>query len=147
MSQRAATIESLPMAFEVVKVMQANGLDWGEGYRPLGRQAIAEILEDRMSAAIDAYLDGLGADDAPDRRNGSYRRHLLTELGDIELNVPRTRRYSPVEVVRAYARRAPELDRVILAGFVLGGRQYPFPADTEQLTLPQGTSTDCYSVV
>jgi len=120
MSQRTATIESLPMAFEVVKAMQADGLDWDEGYRPLGRQAIAEILEDRMSAAIDAYLDGLGADDAPDRRNGFYRRHLLTELGDIELNVPRTRHYSPVEVVRAYARRAPELDRVILAGFVLG---------------------------
>jgi transcriptional regulator with XRE-family HTH domain len=120
MPQQAATIESLPMAFEVVKAMQADGLDWGEGYRPLGRQAIAEILEDRMSAAIDAYLDGLGTDDAPDRRNGFYRRHLLIELGDIELNVPRTRHYSPVEVVRAYARRAPELDRVILAGFVLG---------------------------
>lgn len=39
MPQRAATIESLPMAFEVVKEMQAGGLDWGEGYRPLGRRA------------------------------------------------------------------------------------------------------------
>ena len=47
-------------------------------------------------------------------------RHLLTELGDIELDVPRTRRYSPVEVLRAYARRTREIDRVILAGFVLG---------------------------
>ena len=34
----------------------------------------------------------LEADDAADRRNGYYQRHLLTELGDIELNVPRTRR-------------------------------------------------------
>ena len=25
-----ATIESLPMAFEMVKAMQAEGLDWGE---------------------------------------------------------------------------------------------------------------------
>ncbi len=32
MPQRAATIESLPAAFEVVKAMQADGLDWGEGY-------------------------------------------------------------------------------------------------------------------
>ena len=31
-----------------------------------------------------------------------------------------TRRYSPTEVVRAYARRTREVDRVILAGFVLG---------------------------
>jgi transposase-like protein len=61
----------------------------------------------------------LEADDAADRRNGYYQRHLLTELGDIELNVPRTRRYSPVEVIRAYARRTPEIDRVILSAFVL----------------------------
>jgi len=120
MSQRAATITSLPMAFEVVKAMQAEGLEWGEGYRPLGRRALQEIIEDQMAAAIDRYLDQLDADDAADRRNGYYRRHLLTELGDIELNVPRTRRYSPVEVIRAYARRTPQIDRVILAGFVLG---------------------------
>jgi transposase-like protein len=47
-------------------------------------------------------------------------RHLLTELGDIELDVPRTRRYSSTEVVRAYAGRTREIDWVILAGFVLG---------------------------
>jgi transposase-like protein len=108
------------MAFEIVKAMQADGLDWSEGYRPLGRQALQEIIEDQMSAAVDLYLDQLTADDAADRRNGYYRRHLLTELGDIELSVPRTRRYSPVEVLRAYARRTREIDRVILAGFVLG---------------------------
>jgi putative transposase len=120
MSQRAATITSLPMAFEVVKAMQAEGLDWSEGYRPLGRRALEEIIEGQMATAVERHLDQLGADDAADRRNGYYRRHLLTELGDIELNVPRTRRYSPVGVVRAYARRAPQIDRVILAGFVLG---------------------------
>ena len=49
MPQQAATIESLPMAFEVVKTMQADGLDWGEGYRPLGRQALAGIIEGRMA--------------------------------------------------------------------------------------------------
>lgn len=120
MSQRAATITSLPMALEVVKAMQGDGLEWGEDYRPLGRQALEEIIEGQMAAAVDRYLDQLDADDAADRRNGYYRRHLLTELGDIELGVPRTRRYSPTEVIRAYARRTREIDRVILAGFVLG---------------------------
>lgn len=120
MSQQAATIESLPMAFEMVKAMQADGLEWGEGYRPLGRQALEEIIEQQMAKAVEAYLEQIAGDDVADRRNGYYRRHLLTELGDIELNVPRTRRYSPVEVLRAYARRTPEIDRVILAGFVLG---------------------------
>ena len=120
MSQQAATIESLPVAFEIVKAMQADGLDWSEGFRPLGRQAVAAIIERQMAQAVDLYLDQLEADAAADRRNGYYRRHLLTELGDIELNVPRTRRYSPVEVIRAYARRTRELDRVILSAFVLG---------------------------
>jgi putative transposase len=120
MSQQAATITSLPMAFEMVKAMQAEGLEWGEGYRSLGRQALAEVIEDQMAMAVDRYLDQLEAGDGPDRRNGHYPRHLLTTLGDIELRVPRTRRYSPTGVLRAYARREAEIDRVILAGFVLG---------------------------
>lgn len=120
MSQRAATIQSLPMAFEVVKAMQADGLEWDEDYRPLARQALAEIIEDQMASAVDRHLEGLDAEDAADRRNGYYRRHLLTTLGDIELSVPRTRRFTPTQVLRAYARRTPEIDRVMLAGFVLG---------------------------
>ena len=47
MPQRTATIESLPMAFAAVKEMRADGLEWGEGYRPLGRQALAEIIQGR----------------------------------------------------------------------------------------------------
>ncbi len=90
MPQHAATIESLPIAFALVKEMQADGLDWGEGYRPLGRRALSEIIEGRMSEAVDHWLDGLDASAMRDRRNGFYRRHLLSELGDIELCVPRT---------------------------------------------------------
>jgi transposase-like protein len=55
-----------------------------------------------------------------DRRNGCYTRWLLTELGLIELAVPRTRTCSARKVVRAYARRAKDIDRMILACFVLG---------------------------
>ena len=57
MSQRTATIESLPMAFEVVKAMRADGLEWGEGYRPLGRQALAEIIQGRMAEAVGVSED------------------------------------------------------------------------------------------
>ena len=120
MPQRTATIESLPMAFALVKEMQADGLEWGEGYRPLGRAALAEIIQGRMAEAVDHWLDGLDGMATRDRRNGSYRRHLLSELGAIELRVPRTRRFCPTEVLKSYARRGPEIDRAILAGFVLG---------------------------
>ena len=117
---QTATIKNLPEAFEVVKAMQTDGLDWGEGYRPLGRRALTEIIEGRMAEDVDRWLGNLDGAAARDRRNGAYRRNLLSELGDIELKVPRTRRYCPVSVIRSYARRAPEIDRVILAGFVLG---------------------------
>lgn len=117
---QAVTIRSLPRAFELVKGMQAQGLEWGESYRPLGRQAIAAILQGQMAQAIDDHLDRMSALDEADRRNGFYSRHLLTELGDIELAVPRTRRFAPIVVVRAYARRPEQVDRMILACFVLG---------------------------
>jgi transposase-like protein len=117
---QAVTIASLPRAFELVKGMQGQGLEWRESYRALGRRALAEILAGQIGEAIDEHLDRMAALDQADRRNGSYRRHLLTELGEIELSVPRTRRFAPKEVVRAYARRAEQLDRMILASFVLG---------------------------
>ncbi len=47
MPRQAATTGSLPRAFEVVKEMQADGPDRGEGCRPLGRQAPAGIIEGR----------------------------------------------------------------------------------------------------
>ncbi|MGH3305862.1 MAG: IS256 family transposase, partial [Streptosporangiaceae bacterium] len=100
--------------------MQAQGLEWGEGYRSLGRDALAGILHGQMTGSVDAHLDRMAVLDVADRRNGSYRRHLLTELGDIELAVPRTRRFAPTAVLRAYARRPAHVDRMILSCFVLG---------------------------
>jgi putative transposase len=117
---QAVTIRSLARAFDVVKGMQAQGLEWGEGYRSLGRDALAGILRTQMVGAVDEHLDRMAARQEADRRNGSYRRHLLTELGDIELAVPRTRRFAPRSVLRAYARRPVQVDRMILACFVLG---------------------------
>jgi transposase-like protein len=99
------TIESLPSAFELVKAMQAQGLEWDEGNRGLGREAIARILTGQMGQAIDEQLDRMAALDPADRRNGSHRRHLLTESGEIDLLVPYTRRFAPMVVLRADARR------------------------------------------
>ena len=68
---QAVTIGSLPRAFELVKGMQAQGLEWGESYRGLGRQALATILAGQMGLAIDEHLDRMAALDQADRRNGS----------------------------------------------------------------------------
>jgi len=119
MSQ-SATIKSLPRAFGMMKAMQAQGIEWGEDYRCAARAALKDVLETRMALAIDRHLEEMDRLDASDRRNGAYTRWLLTELGEIALAVPRTRTFSALKVVRAYARRAAHIDRMILACFVLG---------------------------
>ena len=117
---RTVTIRSLPEAFAVIKEMQGQDYEWGEDYRAAGRAALAEILEGQMALRVDRHLEEMAARGTADRRNGAYSRWLLTELGRIDLSVPRTRHFSPHLVVRAYARRADHIDRMILACFVLG---------------------------
>lgn len=121
MSQQAATILNLEEGFGIIKEMKGQGYEWGEDYRVYGRQALKAVMEERMVTNIDRYLADVGRRlPVPDRRNGYYERHLLTELGDIELRVPRTRQYSALTVVKAYDRRPGHIDRMILACFVLG---------------------------
>jgi transposase-like protein len=104
----------------MMKAMQAEDVEWGEDYRAAARCTLAELLEGRMDQLIDEHLERMAARGQADRRNGCYTRWLLTELGDIELAVPRTRTFSALKVVRAYARRAKDVDRMILACFLLG---------------------------
>jgi putative transposase len=117
---QTATIKSLPVAFAMMKAMQAEGVEWGEDYRASARNALGELLEGRMGQLIDEHLERMAELGQADRRNGYYARWLLTELGMIELHVPRTRTFSALKVVRAYARRAKDVDRMILACFLLG---------------------------
>jgi transposase-like protein len=91
-----------------------------EDNRSFGRDALRRVLEERMQGHLQRVLAQEVAEGVRDRRNGQYRRHLLTGLGDIELSVPRTRQFSAMRVVQAYARRSPDVDRSILACFVLG---------------------------
>jgi hypothetical protein len=54
---QALTIRSLARAFELVKGMQAaHGLEWGEDYSKLSRDAIAAILP-HQGRSIDEHLD------------------------------------------------------------------------------------------
>ena len=113
-------ITSLPQAFQVIKEMNLDTDQDDSDYRAAGRRSLEVILEGRMQERISWYLEEMARLGASDRRNGYFSRHLVTELGDIELTVPRTRHFSPIRIVRAYARRAPHIDRMILACFVLG---------------------------
>ena len=103
---QTATIKSLPAAFRMMKAMQAEDVEWGEDYRQGAGDAVRALLEGRMAETIDRHLERMAELGEADRRNGCYTRWLLTELGMIELHVPRTRTFSALKVVQAYARRA-----------------------------------------
>lgn len=115
-----ATIQSLPQAFRMIKQMRLQGWDATAEHREAARGAIRECLQSRMREARSRHLAQMATRDGADRANGSYYRHLLTEVGDVLLQVPRTRTWSAAELLRAYGRRAPSIDRAILACFLLG---------------------------
>ncbi len=113
-----ATITRIHQAFKEIKHMQCD--TWEGDYRPAARDALKDILEHRMDNAVDAHLEQKRAEGFPDRRNGSYPRHLLTELGDLGLRIPRTRTFSGRVLLKRFARRAFCIERLILLSFLFG---------------------------
>ena len=113
-----ATITKIQQAFKEIKHMQCD--TWEGDYRPAARNALKDILEFRMGNAVDAHLGQRRVQGFPDRRNGSYPRHLLTELGDLSLSIPRTRTFSARFLLKRFARRAFSIERLILLCFLYG---------------------------
>jgi putative transposase len=103
---------------------EINGFEWEGDFKPMARQALKQLLEKRLEEEMAEYL-GLSrykhALDRHDYRNGHYVRHLLTEMGDLELLVPRSRKGKfSTRLFERYARRCRSVDRVLLACFCLG---------------------------
>lgn len=113
-----ATITSINQAFKEIKDFGAK--EWQGDYRPAARQALKEILEHQLHNRVDEYLEQIRTQGLSDRRNGYFGRHLLTELGDLELSIPRTRTFSPIALLKSYARRLFPVERLIMLAFVLG---------------------------
>jgi putative transposase len=103
---------------------EINAFEWEGDFKPLARRALKELLEKRLEEEMAEHL-GLSryehAGARHDYRNGHYVRHLLSEMGDLELLVPRSRRGKfPTRLFDRYARRCRSVDRVLLACFCLG---------------------------
>lgn len=107
-------------------ISQAFGLvnpeDLEKECRQSANMIMKQVLEREMNNRIDRYLDGLGRKAAApdDRRNGCYRRRLLTQLGTLALSVPRTRKTSGLKLIGGLARRERSVDQLILSCFCLG---------------------------
>jgi putative transposase len=105
-------------------IREINAFEWEGDFKPMARQALKQMVEKRLDEEMAEYL-GLSryehAADRADYRNGHYVRHLLTEMGDIEVLVPRSRKGRfPTKLIERYARRCRSVDRVLLACFCLG---------------------------
>jgi putative transposase len=104
---------------------EINAFEWEGDYRAEARSRLKELLEERMDEELEQYLgrakhERIGEGDAEDYRNGSYLRHLLTEIGDLILRIRRTRKGFISKVLEAYQRRSRSVDQLIMACFVLG---------------------------
>ena len=96
---------------------------WGE-LRPELAAAVKTILESTMEDELAALLAARPYERSAgrlDHRNGHFRRWLATELGAIELAVPRARRvaYAPSFLER-HARRTSRVDRLLRQAFLRG---------------------------
>ncbi len=115
-----ATVQSLTRARRLIKGLMNHHPGEMTSLEEASRGGVRLAIEQLMQHKTARYLEEQLAAGVQDRRNGYYRRHLLTSMGDVELAVPRTRHWSAVTVLDAYARRTPDVDRCIMAAFVLG---------------------------
>jgi len=104
---------------------EINAFEWEGDYRAEAANRLKELLEERMDEELGQYLGRARHErreqgDVEDYRNGFYLRHLLTEIGDLILEIPRSRKGFLSRVLEAYQRRSRTVDQLIMACFVLG---------------------------
>lgn len=105
-------------------VREINAFDREGDYRPAARKALKELLEGELKVELAQHLGAKRYERQKKRqgyRNGYYSRHLLTQLGDVLVRVPRTRTGGyDWRVLRRYVRRERSVDEVLLGCFCLG---------------------------
>jgi putative transposase len=90
--------------------------------RDLIRQLLEQTMRDHVANQVQAGWHERQADRHQGFRNGTYARRLLTTVGDVVLDVPRTREHpSPATtILPAYARRMPQVDAMLRQVFLRG---------------------------
>jgi len=89
MSQ-SATVPSVRRAGRLIKRLMNFLPEGWVDTKEQGREALRRTIEEGMVERVRGHLEDSRSRGLRDRRNGSFRRHLVTGLGDIELADPRT---------------------------------------------------------
>ena len=101
-------------ALREMKVIESEDLDKS------ARSAIKHSIETLMQIKREDYIVGARSYGISDRKNGYYARTITSKVGDIEVEVPRTRNWSPAGMLKKYARRLDDVTALIRAGFLDG---------------------------
>ena len=115
-----ATVRNVNRAVREIQAFDLEG-----DYRPMAREALKRILEERVEEELTAYVGRewyarRDAGSEPLYRNGSVERTLYTELGPVVLKLGRLRKAIESKVLFRYARRPVHVTRLVLACFLLG---------------------------
>jgi len=115
-----ATVRNVNRALKEI-----NAFEWEGDFRAETANRLKDLLEERMDEELELYLGRAKHErrekgDLEDYRNGSYLRHLLTEIGDLIVQIPRSRKGFVSKVLEAYQRRSRSVDQLLMACFVLG---------------------------
>lgn len=106
-------------AFEGVTREQTQ-TDLGTLFRGAVKAALELVLEEELRNIVGAGRYARSASRV-DSRNGSFMRGLLTSLGWIDVDMPRSRKSgAPVDVLGRYERRLDEVDDAIVSAYVNG---------------------------
>jgi transposase-like protein len=122
---------------KMVEVERATQDELRQDLRALFQGAIRVTLEMILEEEVKAMTGARRFErvwSRRDRRNGTFLRRLLTSMGQIEVEVPRTRdQGSPVDVVGRYRRRTEDVDAMIAEAYVGGVSQRKMAEVTEAL--------------
>ncbi len=104
---------------------EINAFEWEGDDRLEPANRLRELLDERMNEELGQYLgrakhEWREVGNPEDYRNGFYLGHLLTEIGDLILRIPRSRKGFISKGLEVYKRRSRSVDQLILACFVLG---------------------------
>ncbi len=115
----------------------------------LVRESVEEVLNKLLNAEADAICNATRYERSPDRldtRAGTYRRKLLTKVGEVELQVPRLRTLPfETQIIERYRRKESSVEEALVEMYLAGVSVRRVESITEALwgaTVSPGTVSD-----
>ena len=90
----------------------------------LVREAVEETLNNLLDAEANALCNASRYERSPDRldtRAGTYKRKLLTRVGEVELQVPRLRTLAfETQIIERYRRKESSVEEAMVEMYLAG---------------------------